>query len=512
MKRCCRAASLFWFAAYIVLTVSPVAYAAGGDPLWTNRFNLLGAGKNKAYGLAVDQMDNIFVAGYAWNSNNWDIVTLKYSASGVLLWMNRLDGPSAAEYGQGLGLDANGNVFVTGASLQTNGWTDIVTIKYSNAGIPLWTNRYNGSFDGEDTPNDLGIDRNGDVYITAASAGTGGPDYLTLKYSNAGVPIWTNRYIGPGNSTDWPLKLAFDTNNNVFVTGSSVGSNTYYDIATIAYSSTGVPLWVNRYNGMAENSDDGGNSIRVDKEGNVFVAGYSTETLQNPDYIVLKYSNTGLPLRTNRFSGFGSDSVYGMDLDNDGNVLITGWLWTPANSFDYGTIKYSNSGVPLWTNLYNGPANANDYALKLVTDMGGNVFVTGYSDRGNSLGVGFATVAYSGTGVPIWTNRYDGPSNDNESTAIAVDSGGNVIVTGFSNTGTSDRSDFATIKYASSITLPIRLDFQKLNDQLILSWTNAAFKLQVAPAVSDTYSNIAGATSPYTNSLTGLQQFFRLKL
>ena len=41
--------------------------------------------------------------------------------------------------------------------------------------------------------------------------------------------------------------------------------------------------------------------------------------------------------------------------------------------------------------------------------------------------------------------------------------------------------------------------------------TNAGFNLQSAPAVTGTFTNISGATSPYTNLLTSPQLFFRLK-
>jgi hypothetical protein len=44
-----------------------------------------------------------------------------------------------------------------------------------------------------------------------------------------------------------------------------------------------------------------------------------------------------------------------------------------------------------------------------------------------------------------------------------------------------------------------------------LNWTNAGFSLQSAPAVTGTFTNIHGATSPYTNPAPRAQQFFRLK-
>jgi hypothetical protein len=46
--------------------------------------------------------------------------------------------------------------------------------------------------------------------------------------------------------------------------------------------------------------------------------------------------------------------------------------------------------------------------------------------------------------------------------------------------------------------------------RLDLSWTNAGFSLQSAPAVTGPFTNLPAATSPYTNPLTASQHFFRL--
>ena len=45
--------------------------------------------------------------------------------------------------------------------------------------------------------------------------------------------------------------------------------------------------------------------------------------------------------------------------------------------------------------------------------------------------------------------------------------------------------------------------------KLVLIWTNAGFNLQTAPALTGPFTNLPGATSPYTHPLTAPQQFFR---
>jgi hypothetical protein len=49
-------------------------------------------------------------------------------------------------------------------------------------------------------------------------------------------------------------------------------------------------------------------------------------------------------------------------------------------------------------------------------------------------------------------------------------------------------------------------------DTVILSWTNSAFTLQGAPSPIGTYTNFLGATSPFTNNISGSAGYFRLIL
>src|SRR5690348_11239659 len=85
------------------------------------------------------------------------------------------------------------------------------------------------------------------VMVALLSAG------LTLlppqAFAQGGLPLWTNIYTGPGGSNSRASAAAVDGSGNMFVTGSSIGAGGNYDYATIKYSGAGVPLWTNRYNG-----------------------------------------------------------------------------------------------------------------------------------------------------------------------------------------------------------------------------------------------------------------------
>ena len=112
----------------------------------------------------------------------------------------------------------------------------------------------------------------------------------------------------------------------------------------------GRPLWTNLHSGPT-----GGNLVAdlvvADRRGNVFVAGRSIG-LENTDYLTLAYSNTGTPLWTNLYSnvyssgpGNNEDRILGMALDHSGNVVVTGYSWNGLH-YEYVTIKYGSSRTP----------------------------------------------------------------------------------------------------------------------------------------------------------------------
>jgi hypothetical protein len=175
--------------------------------------------------------------------------------------------------------DPAGNVLVVG---NQNG-SEMLVIKYSGAGVSLWTNRYNG------LPSALAVDRSGNVFVTGTSDRGDGSDVATIAYTGAGIPLWTNRYNLSGNGFYQATAMAVNASGNVFVTGGS---------ATIAYSGTGVPLWTN-YNGPRASA------LAVDGNGNVVVTGSSSDNRGNEGYATIKYSGAGIPLWTNRYNGSG---------------------------------------------------------------------------------------------------------------------------------------------------------------------------------------------------------------
>lgn len=207
--------------------------------------------------------------------------------------------------------------------------------------------------------------------------------------------------------------------------------------------------WVARYDGPS-NDDDRAHAIAVDNAGNVYVTGKSLGSGTDYDYATVKYDSLGVEQWVVRYNGPGnsSDGANALVLDNAGNVYVTGRSIGSGTQGDYATVKYNSLGVEQWVARYNGPGNDADEAESIAVDSAGNVYVTGGS-VGSGTQSDYATVKYNSLGVEQWVARYNGSDNNSDGAiALVIDNAGNVYITGGS-IGSGTWSDYATVKYNS---------------------------------------------------------------
>ncbi|MBK8551922.1 MAG: SBBP repeat-containing protein [Ignavibacteria bacterium] len=439
----------------IIIILTILAFSNSKSQLneqWIMSYNGPGNFADVAVSVKVDDLKNVYVAGSSIGSGTQaDFATIKYNNAGSQQWVARYNGTgNGVDIVSEMTTDNQGNVYVTGVTLTAAASNDYATVKYNSNGVQQWVALYNGLGGGIDNSKAIVTDNSGNVYVTGFSYG--GPatsyDYATIKYNSSGVQQWAVRYNGPGNNSDEAKSITIDANQNVYVTGQTMGIGTASDFTTVKYNSSGVLQWEVRYNGPG-NGIDIAHCVRVDVNENVYVTGYSRGS-GNYDYATLKYDQAGNELWVSRYNGVvnANDIPTGMALDNSGNVYITGVTNNDGGGTlsNYATIKYDSSGASQWTAIYNGPSNNNDSATSIILDDSGKVYVTGKS-TGVSSSQDFATIQYSSDGIQNYFARYNGSNNLRDvPNDICVDNYGNTYITGSVN-GSGSTEDFGTIKY-----------------------------------------------------------------
>ena len=324
------------------------------------------------------------------------IVVTNASSQVTEVWVKRYNGTGdSTDIANSITIDASGNVYVTGESISAGNNRDFCTIKYSPSGLPLWILKYNGPADSTDFATNIAVDNSGNVYVTGGSIGSDRSyDYCTIKYNSSGLVSWIQRYNGPGNGSDEVKSIAVDNSGNVYITGMSDGSGLGFDFCTIKYNSSGTQQWVQRYNGPG-NFIDFANDIAIDNSGNVYVTGASKGSTSNSDYCTIKYNPSGAQQWVKRYDGPGNsvDGANSIAIDTFGNVYITGHSTGIGTQYDYCTIKYNSSGTQQWVQIYNGPGNANDEANSIAVNNSGYVYITGRS-MGSGTYLDYCTIKY----------------------------------------------------------------------------------------------------------------------
>ena len=240
--------------------------------------------------------------------------------------------------------------------------------------------------------------------------------------------------------------IALDNAGNVYVAGIAVGSTTDEDFLTIKYDSNGSQLWAATYNGPS-NSFEHGWDIVVDASGNVYVTGASDDDVNFIDWATVKYNSSGVQQwvkRYNRTLG-GIDEPLDMDIDDFGNVYVTGYSYGSDSGSDYATIKYSPDGNQCWVAIYNGPSNSDDTAVDVAVDLYGGVYVTGTSFV-TGYDQNYVTIKYDANGNQLWSAVYDGGFGTDYAYDMAIDDFGSIYVAGNSTSAIGDR-DYAVVKY-----------------------------------------------------------------
>ena len=470
-----------------------VKFDADGNLIWADRYNDIPEEKSSGCmtAMELDNAGNIYVTGRsqpaAASDGDFNYVTVKYNSNGIRLWAHEYDGGShGRDSANALIVDSSsGDVYVTGNSEGPDHLFSYATIKYDTNGTQKWISRYDSTGKSGNIAEALAFSYNKNyVYVAGRSKGEGDASYITtIKYDTiTGNQLWESRY-NPRECPDILISTdaVMDSGGNVYVSGTSSHSDSFFDFYTAKYDASGNIVWDAWYNNP-NNRDDFPKAIALDNAGNLYVAGYTSLGLfENIVYNLVKYDPDGTRLwdaqyefENTSYDQIERDMFVAIDANN--NAYVTGkeiilkydpngnTIWsttisglTPSfintdlqNNFYWGVeynsvfyiFKYNSDGVQLWEKIFPG------YVNSVFVDQASNLYAAGTSIQTNLLH-DYIVIKYDSEGNELWERTYDGDlGGDDDAYFVTADSSSNVYVTGMSDWGfLGNNYDFATLKY-----------------------------------------------------------------
>lgn len=378
-----------------------------------------------------------------------------------------------------------------------------------------WATFYGGA--GEDYIAECATDGEGYSYIVGQTATTSGNIIATVgtHMSSTGAPSWVGGFVAKFDSTgvrQWGTyygsggsesanSIAVNQYGQVYFCGNSNTTNgtyiatanahqpnlygSYYwcDAYLVKLTNMGTRLWGTFYGG---NDDDWGNSISLDTQGNIYMAGTTESTINistpschqlnfggtpnvnGGDGFLVKFNSLGVRQWGTYYGGGGEDYVGSVNVDASGAVYITGFTGSSNAIITAGThqtthaggvpfyapwdafiARFNTSGVRQWGSYYGG--SSHDYGYDCQGDGNGNVYLVGVSSSTNNLAIATASahesvlsnttisaayvVKFNSTGQRQWGTFCRGAGHS-YGYACAVNEAGDIFIGGQTTSGT----------------------------------------------------------------------------
>jgi len=406
-----------------------------------------GSNFDQVYALAVDTAGNIYVTGQTASTNfpsriggvygNRDVFVAKLNPAGTqIIYLTILGGQQTDTPG-GIAVDASGNVYVTGFTLSTD--------------FPTTAGAYQTSFRGSESA-------------------------FVAKLNSSGALVYST-YLG-GSGRDFATAIAIDGSGNAYVTGYTSSTNfpIFGGAFQASYGGGFNDAFVTKLNPTATGlvystflggiSDDTASSIAVDPAGNVYICGETNSPnfpVSSPlqaanaggqDAFVTKLNATASALTFSTYLGGSFDDLANsIAIDSSENVYVAGvtssfdfpvsptaFQSSLGGAFNAFVAKLTSTGATLGFSSFLG-GSGSDQASALAVDSAGNVWLTGSTSSTNfplvnafqALLVGGKDVfvaTLNATGDHLLYSSYLGGVLDDSGLAIGIDSKGSEVVGG----------------------------------------------------------------------------------
>jgi uncharacterized delta-60 repeat protein len=463
---------------------------------------------NRVYCVAVQADGKVLVGGefYKVDNGTTNSYLVRLNADGSLDSTFTNSSPDSQVYC--IAVQTNGQILIGGifSSVIVGGVTNsYISVARLNTDGSVDTNFANRYVSNANNVNSMALQTDGKIVIGGGFTTVGGLNYKYVARLNPDGTVdstFSNPNVSgsPGNSQVNSVMIQAD--GKILIGGSfssvSVGGVTY-TYNSVARLNTDGTVDTSFSNPSANGSVL---SMAAQTDGKVLIAGAFT-TLFGTTHNRIARLNANGTVDTN-FIASANGTVTGVTLEADG--LFDGWILIGGN--------FTTSVNPNFARLINNSPASQTLSVPNTTQVQ-------WLRSGTEPEVSFVTFESSTDNGTNWTALGNGSriSGGWQLTGLSLPSSSVSIrargrfASGYSNGSSSLIEQTNTFTNISTVLPPVKITTVYSAGKLILSWTSGIGTLQSGPVVGGPYTNVPGASSPYTNNnLTLPKLFYRVKV
>ncbi|MFC1723313.1 LamG-like jellyroll fold domain-containing protein, partial [Nanoarchaeota archaeon] len=291
------------------------------------------SGDDLLTGIVIDSNDDLVVSGYDSVGTDNQFHIIKFDGEGTWLWNWTNDQSAGDDRLNGVDIDSSDNIVVAGFD-ELGGDRRFHIIKFNSAGTRLWNWTYDQSA-GVDGFSAVKVDSDDSIIAVGGDNYLGGVDgrYHVVKLDSDGNLLW-NWTHNPFSNNDNLFAVEIDSEDNIIVAGTEwgVGWDSQWHIIKLNGSDASMSegervLWNYTHNATANN--DGVYAVKADSDDNIYVGGWTAETLFVGDQHVIKLNSSGDLLANWTQATSNSEVINVLLVDSTDNPIACG---TPAIS------------------------------------------------------------------------------------------------------------------------------------------------------------------------------------
>jgi len=349
----------------------------------------------------------------------------------ILLWNHSINITPDPDEAYSVANDSSNNYIVVGYDYLQKLYQWRI-MKFASDGTPQWNYTENSTWY-KSFATSVAVDKDNNITVVGWDNKTGDNEWRIMKFDPNEKSLW-NYTANFSLGDDRAQSVAVDKDNNIIVAGyDNLTGNPEWNIMKLDKNKNSI--WNYTYNPSPY--FDKAYGVAVDKDNNITAVGFDNSTGDYEWRIMKLDKNKNLLWSITTKLSSGSDIAQGVAIDKDNNIIVVGYQYVGIGDDQWRIMKLAPNGTSLW-NYTDNPSTSPDWAQAVAIDNYNNIIVVGNDYNLTPPNNEWRIMKFDPNGKSLWNYSLNISTGYDKALGVAVDKDNNYIVVGFDRITVND--------------------------------------------------------------------------